>query len=198
MLATGSVASREYLKDSLQIRAAVEMRLGEILRESSTIGRKPKVLLLGRYQKDNIYLPNCSDSIELDFITIHSSKGLEADHIILPRMTSETLGFPSQIADDPVLLLAMPGGDAFENAEERRLFYVALTRARATVTLITIAHKETSSKSPVSSNRTSTCPRKASPVEHCLSSPLTPARYPKIRDCMREPKLRLLPPPKKR
>jgi len=65
-----------------------------------------------------------------------------ADHIILPRMTSETLGFPSRVADDPVLLLAMPGGDTFENAEERRLFYVAMTRARATVTLITIAHKE--------------------------------------------------------
>jgi len=51
-------------------------------------------------------------------------------------------GFPSRIADDPVLLLAMPGGDSFPDAEERRLFYVALTRARSTVTLITVAHKE--------------------------------------------------------
>lgn len=73
---------------------------------------------------------------------MHSSKGLEADHIILPRMTSETQGFPSRVVDDPVLFLAMPSGDDFEYAEERRLFYVALTRARATVTLITIAHKE--------------------------------------------------------
>jgi len=128
--------------DERKIRAAVEMRLEEILKESSIVGRKPKVLLLGRYQKDKAYLPNGNNAIELDFITIHSSKGLEADHIILPRITSETLGFPSRVADDPVLLLAMPNGDAFENAEERRLFYVALTRARATVTLITIAHKE--------------------------------------------------------
>lgn len=36
----------------------------------------------------------------------------------------------------------MPSGDSFEYAEERRLFYVALTRARATVTIITIAHEE--------------------------------------------------------
>jgi DNA helicase-4 len=57
-------------------------------------------------------------------------------------MTAETLGFPSRIADDPVLQLAMPGGDSFEDAEERRLFYVALTRAKATVTLITLAHRE--------------------------------------------------------
>ena len=57
-------------------------------------------------------------------------------------MTSETLGFPSRIEDDPVLQLAMPGGDSFEDAEERRLFYVALTRAKVSVTLITLTHKE--------------------------------------------------------
>lgn len=80
--------------------------------------------------------------VEMEFITVHSSKGLEADHVILPRMTSETLGFPSRIADDPVLQLAMPNGDSYEYAEERRLFYVALTRARSTATLITLLHKE--------------------------------------------------------
>lgn len=66
-----------------------------------------------------------------------------ADHVLIPRMTSETLGFPGKVADDPVLHLAMPGGDSFEYAEERRLFYVALTRARTSVTLFTtISHKE--------------------------------------------------------
>lgn len=73
---------------------------------------------------------------------MHSSKGLEADHVILPKVTSETLGFPSRIEDDPVLKLAMPSGDSFEFAEERRLFYVALTRAKKTATLITIRGKE--------------------------------------------------------
>lgn len=80
--------------------------------------------------------------MDVEFITVHSSKGLEADHVILPRMTAETLGFPSRIADDPVLQLAMPGGDSFADAEERRLFYVALTRAKTTVTLITLAHRQ--------------------------------------------------------
>jgi DNA helicase IV len=46
-------------------------------------------------------------------------------------------GFPSAIADDPVLDLAMPEPEKFEHAEERRLLYVALTRARRGVTLIT-------------------------------------------------------------
>jgi DNA helicase-4 len=80
--------------------------------------------------------------MQVKFMTVHSSKGLEADHVILPRVTSETLGFPSRVANDPVLQLAMPGGDGFEFSEERRLFYVALTRAKQTVTLVTVARKE--------------------------------------------------------
>jgi DNA helicase IV len=131
------------VRDELQIRMAVSRRVEEI---ACTVapGRKEKVLLLGRYQKDRDYLPPVYDQsrIDLEFITVHSSKGLEGDHVIMPRMTSETLGFPSRVADDPVLQLAMPGGDSFEFAEERRLFYVALTRARSTATLVTVTHKE--------------------------------------------------------
>jgi len=131
------------VEDEAQIRTAVAKRVTQIA-EAVSPGRKQKVLLLGRYQKDRSYLPFDYDQtrLEVEFITVHSSKGLEADHVILPRVTSETLGFPSGVADDPVLQLAMPGGDAYEHAEERRLFYVALTRARKTVTLVTVAHRE--------------------------------------------------------
>ena len=48
-----------------------------------------------------------------------------------------TYGFPSTIADDPILDLAMPAPEAFPHAEERRLLYVAMTRARHQVTLLT-------------------------------------------------------------
>ena len=68
---------------------------------------------------------------------MHGSKGLEADYIVIPGMTTGTYGFPSTIADDPVLDLAMPAPETFPHAEERRLFYVALTRARRAVLLIT-------------------------------------------------------------
>lgn len=57
-------------------------------------------------------------------------------------MVSGTYGFPSEIADDPVLDLAAPEPDPFPQAEERRLFYVALTRARRGVTLVTEPHHE--------------------------------------------------------
>lgn len=127
-----------------QIHGAVKKRIQELLSERPAKERRINIFILGRYNKDREYLPlNIDESrATIQFITVHSSKGLEADHVILPRMTAESLGFPSRIADDPVLQLAMPGGDSFENAEERRLFYVALTRAKTSVTLITLAHKQ--------------------------------------------------------
>lgn len=129
--------------EDTKIRAAVAKRLEEIAQLARDQGRIQRVFLLGRYRSHKEYLPLRVDASLLDvsFITVHSSKGLEADHIILPRMTAETLGFPSLIEDDPVLHLAMPDADPYEYAEERRLFYVALTRAKSTVTLITLSHK---------------------------------------------------------
>jgi DNA helicase-4 len=99
---------------------------------------------MGRYRKDRDYYPSdfVHPNLSVDFITAHASKGLECDHVILPRMTSENLGFPSRIADDPVLALAMPDGDEFAFSEERRLFYVALTRAKRSVRLITLTKRE--------------------------------------------------------
>jgi DNA helicase-4 len=68
---------------------------------------------------------------------VHGSKGLEADYIVIPGLTTGSHGFPSTITEDPVLDLAMPAPEAFPHAEERRLFYVALTRARRAAVLIT-------------------------------------------------------------
>lgn len=82
-----------------------------------------------------------ADRLDARFHTIHCSKGLEADYVFLPRTVSGYYSFPSTIADDPVLLLALPEGDDYLFAEERRLFYVALTRARRGVTLLTIQHQ---------------------------------------------------------
>ena len=75
--------------------------------------------------------------LQLSYKTIHGSKGLEADHVILLEANSGQLGFPSEIEDDPLLSLVSPEEEAFQNAEERRVMYVAMTRARSTLTILT-------------------------------------------------------------
>tara|TARA_Y100000816_G_scaffold15421_1_gene10154 strand:- start:451 stop:3234 length:2784 start_codon:yes stop_codon:yes gene_type:complete len=71
----------------------------------------------------------------VQYKTIHKSKGLEADHIFIINLFSGTKGFPSQKSDDEILSLVHSNIDSFEFAEERRLMYVALTRARKSVHL---------------------------------------------------------------
>ncbi len=75
-------------------------------------------------------------------MTAHASKGLEADYVIIDGVARGKHGFPSEIADDPVLSLVLPDSDQFEFAEERRLFYVALTRAKKRVYIISDAAKQ--------------------------------------------------------
>ncbi|MDR1696108.1 MAG: UvrD-helicase domain-containing protein [Endomicrobium sp.] len=70
------------------------------------------------------------DKLKMEFLTVHKAKGLEADNVIILNMKNDKLGFPNRIADDPVLQLLLPNEDNFAFAEERRLFYVALTRTR--------------------------------------------------------------------
>lgn len=98
--------------------------------------------ILGRYQFEREVLPRrLPSNLKVRFRTVHGSKGLEADYIVIPGLSTGTYGFPSAIADDPVLDLAMPAPEAFPRAEERRLFYVALTRARRAVVLISHPRK---------------------------------------------------------
>jgi DNA helicase-4 len=74
--------------------------------------------------------------LRLAFLTVHKSKGLEADNVIIINMKNARLGFPNKIADDPLLQLLIPYEDKYPYSEERRLFYVALTRTRGKTFLL--------------------------------------------------------------
>jgi DNA helicase-4 len=105
-----------------------------------------KVLFLGRYRDDEPYLLQTwqrqfGDRLAISYRTVHGSKGLEAEHVFLLNTVGGNRGFPSQIEDDPVLQVAMPAPDDYPLAEERRLFYVALTRASRDIRIYTSLSK---------------------------------------------------------
>ncbi|HWS24658.1 MAG TPA: 3'-5' exonuclease, partial [Anaerolineales bacterium] len=79
--------------------------------------------------------------LSIEFKSAHRSKGLEADYVVVLGMNSGSFSFPSQIEDDPLLDMVMPVRETFLHAEERRLFYVALTRARHKVIVFTRREK---------------------------------------------------------
>jgi DNA helicase IV len=80
--------------------------------------------------------------LKINFLTSHRSKGLEADNVIVINLENKLLGFPNKISDDPILSLVLTDIDGFDFAEERRLFYVALTRTKNTTYLITPDKKQ--------------------------------------------------------
>lgn len=110
----------------------------------SEFGPDKSILLLGRTTYDSEMLKesglfkfkgeqiiyNDSPKTPITFMTVHKSKGLEADNIVLLNFRNATLGFPNKISDDPILELVLSSADTFEYAEERRLLYVALTRTK--------------------------------------------------------------------
>lgn len=90
-----------------------------------------KVLVLWRYNLLDPFHGRTPkfDNIEVSGLSFHRSKGLEADYTILLDVSEGDYGVPSRIEDDELLNLVIPRPETFEYAEERRLFYVALTRA---------------------------------------------------------------------
>jgi DNA helicase-4 len=99
-----------------------------------------EIFIIGRYNKQKPdYLRELQRKyprLQIKFITAHKSKGTEADYVILIGMKSGVYGFPCQIDDDPLLDLVLSKEDNFPNSEERRLFYVAVTRAKKEAFLI--------------------------------------------------------------
>ena len=75
-------------------------------------------------------------SLSIECNTVHGSKGLEADYVVILGLERGEYGFPSQKTSHPLLEALLPAPDDFTYSEERRLFYVALTRAKQRVYLI--------------------------------------------------------------
>lgn len=126
---------------------AVETVLGQILEYKKKEKKKPgTILLLGRFGFDGEHLERSGlfeyvnrggkiksvkyPKLDITFMTAHSSKGLGYDDVIIINGKNELYGFPSKIEDDPVLAFVIKGDRSIDYAEERRLFYVAMTRTK--------------------------------------------------------------------
>lgn len=112
---------------------------------------KKNILVLGRnnndiimltrnnyfiYQENNlIYKKN--KNIKIKYLTIHRSKGLEEENVILINLTNKKNGFPNKIENEQIIKYVSCKEDDYPYAEERRLMYVALTRTKNKVYLLT-------------------------------------------------------------
>lgn len=74
--------------------------------------------------------------LQLDFMTIHASKGQQADYVIVVGLDEGQDGFPAPARESIMEQALLPQTETFPDAEERRLLYVALTRARKRVWLL--------------------------------------------------------------
>jgi DNA helicase-4 len=133
-------------------RVALQGAIDKIVSEE---GIQSSILLLGRTNYDmevvkstglfKLFHHNRTEKLEylpipelqVDFLTVHKSKGLEADNVIVLNFKNDKLGFPNQIADDPILNLVLTKTEGYKFAEERRLFYVAITRTKNRTYILT-------------------------------------------------------------
>jgi Superfamily I DNA and RNA helicases len=136
------------------IAHAIEVALEQIMAYNRQAGKKEdgSILLLGRFGFDGDRLERSGlfeyisrgsklrsvkyPKLDITFMTAHASKGLGYDNVIVVNGRNETYGFPSKIENDPVLSFVVKEDLSIDYAEERRLFYVAMTRTKNRVYFI--------------------------------------------------------------
>lgn len=136
-------ADQVYLKSYMTTDQQFN-QVEEILTNIDNLAFKKKtqlsVFLLARYNhhrpKNLSLISEKFPNLQIQFKSIHASKGLEADYVVLLNVESGEYGFPSTITDDPLLYLVIPRVEEYSHAEERRLMYVALTRAKRAVYIL--------------------------------------------------------------
>jgi ATP-dependent DNA helicase UvrD/PcrA len=146
----------EELAKALQIDATISsedrkyfFRLAQFVREWEPKSETQRLRELVEYLD---YFEQAGGSVNLEqesgdavqLMTVHAAKGLEFDHVYVLRLVQ--YGFPAgerpRVLEFPAALMKeeQPQG-SFQIQEERRLFYVAVTRARQRLTLSTVENK---------------------------------------------------------
>ena len=114
-------------------------------------GQEKNILILGRYnfdKKEILTLHNFTEQkekiiykkypkVRIDYLTIHSAKGLGYDNVILINTKTGKNGFPSNIKNNKIIDNMVRIDKNMKNSEERRLFYVAITRTKNEIIIMT-------------------------------------------------------------
>lgn len=131
-------------------------------RKMEELPKNSSVFVIGRYNFDSDLLAKNSSfdcnyqvsdqmihirlkkrkDLNICFLTAHKSKGLQADYVFIINNKNTYMGFPSKVQDSPIIDFLLNKHEKFPYAEERRLYYVAMTRARKKVMLVTVKGME--------------------------------------------------------
>ncbi len=139
-----------------------ELAVKFMLNRLRELPQNSTVFFIGRYSFDGKLLSDCPEldcrydtgtqtaqvilkdrkDLKMEFLTAHKSKGLQADYVFIINNKDKGMGFPSKIQNDPLVDSLLECKEAYPFAEERRLFYVALTRARIKSFLLVVNGNE--------------------------------------------------------
>ena len=127
-----------------------------ISRTVASIPKGESILILGRFRHDIVSLENSgfvwkprlseqsytvtdrrNPGYDIRFMTIHGSKGIQADHVFVLNNVRGPYGFPDKRPEPPMIDLLLSDAGT-KTDEERRLFYVAITRARKATYVMTL------------------------------------------------------------
>ena len=129
-------SSQVFLIDSSgKSNQSLDGRILQVVNKIKENDERGTIAILARY---NYLLDNAKSKIRTEFRdmsgfnfwTFHGSKGLEADYCILIGFSQGKTGFPNENKEDAVVEALLPTLDSFPHSEERRLLYVAITRAK--------------------------------------------------------------------
>ena len=133
------------LKSQKRLSKPIKIMYGDNLKKllDEVLKYHKNILILGRNNFDidkhfKLADDNCiyySDG-NIKYLTIHASKGLEEECVIIINLRDDTLGIPNKIKDNEILKCVNNNVDLYPYEEERRLFYVALTRTKSDIYLL--------------------------------------------------------------
>ena len=133
------------LKSTKRIGKPIKIMYGDNLKKliDKVLVMHKNILILGRnnFDIDKYFKLDSSNRIQykegnIKYLTMHSSKGLEEECVIIINLKDDILGVPSKIKDDKILKSVNNNLDIYPYEEERRLFYVAITRTKSDVYLL--------------------------------------------------------------